>query len=344
MAKFKTIRDLQLAGKRVLMRVDFNVPQDKVTGAITNNQRIQAALPTIKYALEKGASVVLMSHLGRPDGQKIAKFSLKPVADELGKLLGKPVQFLDDCVGPEVEKACAAAKPGEVVLLENLRFHIEEETKVKLEDGSKKAADKEAVKAFCASLTKLGDVYVNDAFGTAHRAHSSMTGVALDRRAAGYLMKKELDFLGDAVQNPKRPFVAIIGGAKVSGKIDVITTTLGKGVVVSAGAKVLGGFTVGDGAKIGSNAVVLKEVPPGATVVGVPGRIVEGSAKSKDKPQFAAYGVVPDQVDPYARTLQSLVDHAQELEQTVSALTEKIRRMEQKLAEPSKPDPLRAIK
>ena len=157
MAKFKTIRDLSLAGKRVLMRVDFNVPQDKVTGAITNNQRIQAALPTIQYALEKGASVVLMSHLGRPDGQKIAKFSLKPVADELAKLLGKPVRFLDDCVGPAVEAACAPGtlKAGEVVLLENLRFHIEEETKVKLEDGSKKAADPAAVKAFCASLTRL---------------------------------------------------------------------------------------------------------------------------------------------------------------------------------------------
>ncbi len=194
MPKFKSIRDLSLAGKRVLMRVDFNVPQDKVTGAITNNQRIVAALPTIKFALEQGASVVLMSHLGRPDGQKIAKFSLKPVADELAKLLGKPVKFLDDCVGPAVEAACApgALKAGDVVLLENLRFHIEEETKVKLEDGSKKAADKAAVAAFCASLTKLGDVFVNDAFGTAHRAHSSMVGVALKDKAAGFLMEAEL--------------------------------------------------------------------------------------------------------------------------------------------------------
>src|SRR3954470_17825707 len=181
MPKFKTIRDLNLRGKRVLMRVDFNVPQDKATGAITNTQRIAAALPSINYALEKGASVVLMSHLGRPDGQKVAKFSLKPVADELAKLLGKPVKFLDDCVGPAVEAACApgALKAGDVVLLENLRFHIEEETKVKMEDGPKKAADKAAVAAFSASLTKLGDVFVNDAFGTAHRAHSSMVGVNL---------------------------------------------------------------------------------------------------------------------------------------------------------------------
>src|SRR5882672_6627119 len=151
MSKFKTIRDLALAGKRVLMRVDFNVPQDKVTGAITNTQRISAALPSIKYALEKGASVVLASHLGRPDGQKIAKFSLKPVAVEFEKLLGKPVTFLDDCVGPAVETACAKLAPGSVVLLENLRFHIEEEGKVKIKqaDGTEKSvkADPKAVEA-----------------------------------------------------------------------------------------------------------------------------------------------------------------------------------------------------
>src|SRR3569833_130987 len=157
MPKFKTIRDLNLAGKRVLMRVDFNIPQDKKTGAITNNQRIVAALPTIKFALEKGASVVLMSHLGRPDGQKIAKFSLQPVAAELEKLLGRKVIFLDDCVGPAVEAACAPGKlkAGDVVLLENLRFHIEEEGKVKLEDGTSKKADPKAVEAFRASLKEL---------------------------------------------------------------------------------------------------------------------------------------------------------------------------------------------
>src|SRR5882672_10977809 len=138
MPKFKTIRDLDLAGERVLMRVDFNVPQDKATGAITNTQRIAAAIPTIKFALGQGASVILMSHLGRPDGQRIAKFSLKPVAAELEKLLGKAVTFLDDCVGPAVEAACAQLAPGTVVLLENLRFHIEEEGKVKLEDGTAK--------------------------------------------------------------------------------------------------------------------------------------------------------------------------------------------------------------
>src|SRR5690606_25880562 len=170
MPKFKSIRDLNLDGKRVLMRVDFNVPQDKSTGAITNNQRIVAALPTIKHALEQGAAVVLMSHLGRPDGRRQEKYSLRPVAAELETQLGHPVKFLDDCVGPDVEAACAAGtlQPGEVVLLENLRFHLEEEGKAKQADGSSKKADPAAVEAFRASLTKLGDVFVNDAFGTAH--------------------------------------------------------------------------------------------------------------------------------------------------------------------------------
>ena len=228
MSKFKSIRDLKLAGQRVLMRVDFNVPQDKATGAITNNQRIAAALPTIKFALEQGASVVLMSHLGRPDGQKIAKFSLKPVAVELEKLLGKPVTFLDDCVGASVEAACAKLAPGTVVLLENLRFHIEEEGKVKLADGTSKKADPAAVAAFRASLSKLGDVFVNDAFGTAHRAHSSMVGVALPQKAAGFLMEAELKAFAAVLDHPQRPLLAILGGAKIADKIPLINNLLAK--------------------------------------------------------------------------------------------------------------------
>jgi phosphoglycerate kinase len=278
MAKFKTIRDLSLAGKRVLMRVDFNVPQDKVTGAITNNQRIQAALPTIKYALEKGASVVLMSHLGRPDGQKIAKFSLRPVAVELEKLLGKPVKFLDDCVGPAVEAACAPGtlKPGEVVLLENLRFHIEEETKVKLEDGSKKAADPAAVAAFSASLTRLGDVFVNDAFGTAHRAHSSMVGVKLPEKAAGFLMEAELNAFHAVVENPKRPLLAILGGAKVADKIPLINNLLDKAneLIIGGGMaftfkKVLEGMEIGDSLFDPEGAKIAKELFEKAKAKGV---------------------------------------------------------------------------
>lgn len=228
MPKFKSIRDLSLSGKRVLMRVDFNVPQDKQTGAITNTARITAALPTIQYALEQGASVVLMSHLGRPDGKRNAKFSLKPVAVELEKLLGRPVKFLDDCVGPDVEQACSALKAGEVVLLENLRFHIEEEGKVKNEDGTSTKADPEKVKAFRASLTKLGDVFVNDAFGTAHRAHSSMVGVALPEKAAGFLMQAELDAFAKVLDDPQRPFLAILGGAKIADKIPLIKNLLAK--------------------------------------------------------------------------------------------------------------------
>ncbi len=274
MSKFKSIRDLQLAGKRVLMRVDFNVPQDKATGAITNNARIVAALPTIKYALEQGASVVLMSHLGRPDGQRIAKFSLKPVAVELEKLLGKPVKFLDDCVGATVEAACAKLAPGEVVLLENLRFHIEEETKVKLEDGSKKAADKTAISAFCASLSKLGDVYVNDAFGTAHRAHSSMVGVALKEKAAGFLMEAELKAFNKVLDNPDRPLLAILGGAKIADKIPLINNLLDKANKVIIGGGMAYTFhQVNRGMKIGASLFD----PEGAKIVAE----LEAKAKAK---------------------------------------------------------------
>ncbi|PAZ01214.1 MAG: phosphoglycerate kinase [Spartobacteria bacterium AMD-G4] len=217
----KSIKDISVKGKRVLMRVDFNVPQDKKTGAITNTQRISAALPTIQYALDEGASVILMSHLGRPDGQVVEKFSLKPVAEKLSELLGKPVQFLSDCVGPEVEAACSALQPGEVILLENLRFHIEEEGKVKNEDGTSTKADPEKVAAFRASLTKLGNLFVSDAFGTAHRAHSSVVGVDLPK-VAGFLMQKELDAFAAVLDNPKRPLLAILGGAKIADKIPLI--------------------------------------------------------------------------------------------------------------------------
>ena len=236
MAKFKSIRELDLAGKRVLMRVDFNVPQDKATGAITNNQRIVAALPTIAYALEQGASVVLMSHLGRPDGQRIPRFSLRPIAAELEARCGRPVTFLDDCVGPAVEAACAQLAPGTIVLLENLRFHIEEEGKVKLEDGTSRKADPAAVAAFRASLSRLGDVFVNDAFGTAHRAHSSMVGVSLPQKAAGFLMEAELRAFAAVLDHPRRPLLAILGGAKIADKIPLI-----KNLIAQADAIIIGG-------------------------------------------------------------------------------------------------------
>jgi phosphoglycerate kinase len=249
----KSIKDIPLAGKRVLMRVDFNVPQDKATGAITNPQRIAAAIPTIQYALDQGASVILMSHLGRPDGERVEKFSLKPVADKLAELLGKPVKFLTDCVGPEVEAACAALQPGEVILLENLRFHLEEEGKRKNEDGTSTKAAPEKVAAFRAGLTKLGDVFVSDAFGTAHRAHSSVVGVALPDKVAGFLMQKELDAFAAVLDHPKRPLLAILGGAKVADKIPLISNLLDNAneIIIGGGMaytfkKVLDGMPIGD--------------------------------------------------------------------------------------------------
>ncbi|PRD33057.1 UNVERIFIED_CONTAM: Phosphoglycerate kinase 1 [Trichonephila clavipes] len=191
--------------------------------------RIVAALDSIKYALEKGAkSLVLMSHLGRPDGKRNERFSLRLVADELKKLLGRDVQFLSDCVGPEVEAACVNPDPGSVILLENLRFHIEEEGKGVDTSGAKVKAKPEDVTKFRESLTKLGDVYINDAFGTAHRAHSSMVGVNLPQKASGFLMKKELAYFAKALDNPVRPFLAILGGAKVADKIQLIENLLDK--------------------------------------------------------------------------------------------------------------------
>ncbi|KAJ2549977.1 phosphoglycerate kinase [Coemansia sp. RSA 1933] len=223
-----SIKDIDVKDKRVLVRVDFNVPQNKEL-KITNNARIVAALPTINHLVEQGAAgVVLMSHLGRPNGQVVAKYSLKPVAAELETLLGKPVTFLNDCVGAEVENACANLSGGQIVLLENLRFHAAEEGSSKDAEGNKVKADAAQVKAFRASLTKLGDVYVNDAFGTAHRAHSSMVGVELPVRAAGFLMQKELEYFGKVTENPATPYLAILGGAKVSDKIKLIDNLLDK--------------------------------------------------------------------------------------------------------------------
>lgn len=254
MAKL-SIDQLELKCKRVLMRVDFNVPQDKQTGAITNPQRIVAALPTIQYALDHGAAVILMSHLGRPDGERKAQYSLKPVADKLQQLLGRPVKFLNDCVGLEVEAACGVAKPGDVILLENLRFHVAEEGKVKDDKTGEtlKKATPQEISAFRASLSKLGDIFVNDAFGTAHRAHSSMVGVDLPQRASGFLMKKELDAFAAVLDHPKRPLVAILGGAKVADKIQLIENLLDKAdeIIIGGGMaytflKVQGGMEIGN--------------------------------------------------------------------------------------------------
>nr|AHB50483.1 phosphoglycerate kinase [Mayetiola destructor] len=222
-----SVEKVDVAGKRVLIRVDFNVPMKE--GKITSNQRIVAALDTVKYVLDKKAkSVVLCSHLGRPDGNKNMKYTLEPVAEELKKLLGKNVTFLKDCVGSEVEAACADPAPGSIILLENLRFYVEEEGKGVDASGAKVKADPAKVKSFRESLRKLADVYVNDAFGTAHRAHSSMLGEGYDVRAAGLLLSKELKYFSQALDNPSRPFLAILGGAKVADKIQLIENLLDK--------------------------------------------------------------------------------------------------------------------
>jgi len=208
----QTVKDIDIRGKRVLIRVDFNVPLDQASGAITDDTRIRESLQTIRYCLEQGASLVLVSHLGRPDGQRVSALSLRPVATRLGELLKRPVVFLDDCVGPQVEARVKTLKPGEVALLDNLRFHAEEEANEP---------------SFAASLARLGEVYVNDAFGTAHRAHASTEGVAHYLPAvAGFLMEKEIKYLDGALSNPARPYVAILGGAKVSDKIGVIKRLL----------------------------------------------------------------------------------------------------------------------
>ena len=273
-----SIDRLDLKGKRVLMRVDFNVPQDKKTGAITNTQRIDAALPTIQYALDKGAAVVLMSHLGRPDGKRAEKYSLKPVAAKVSELLGRPIRFLDDCVGPDVEKACVALRPGELVLLENLRFHIEEEGKIKNEKtGESIKADPAKVEAFRASLTRLGDVYVNDAFGTAHRPHSSIVGVKLPQRAAGFLMKKELDAFAQVIDHPKRPLLAILGGAKVADKIQLISNLIDRAneIIIGGGMaytflKILHNMEIGTSLLDEAGAKIVPEVTAKAKAKGVP--------------------------------------------------------------------------
>lgn len=209
----KTVQHLDCKAKRVFVRVDFNVPT--ANGEVTDDTRIVAAIPTIRYLLQKGARVVLASHLGRPKGGPEPKYSMKPVKTRLERLLRMDVAWADDCVGEAAEAASRALKDGEVLLLENLRFHPEEEKNVP---------------AFAEALAKLGDCYVNDAFGTAHRAHASTEGVTkfLRPSVAGFLMQKELDYLGKALDQPKRPFVAVLGGSKISGKIDVITALLGK--------------------------------------------------------------------------------------------------------------------
>ena len=234
------VEDLPVSGKRVIVRVDFNVPLKD--GKVESDKRLKESLPTINYLRGKNAKVILMSHLGRPDGKRVPDMSLRPVADALAALLGAPVAFADDCVGPAAEQAVAALAPGGVLLLENLRFHAEEE---------------ENDPAFAKQLAALADVYVNDAFGSAHRAHASTEGITkfVPQAASGFLMKKELDYLGEALGNPKRPFVAVIGGSKVSGKIDVIKNLLPRVDKLLIGGGMTYTFLKAQGLEVGKSIV-----------------------------------------------------------------------------------------
>ncbi|HSR53745.1 MAG TPA: phosphoglycerate kinase [Acidobacteriota bacterium] len=243
-----TIEDLQLQGKKALIRVDFNVPLED--GKVSDDTRIKAALPTIRYALEKGAAVILMSHLGRPAGQADQALSLRPVADRLSRLLESEVAFAEDCVGQEAQEAAARLQAGQVLLLENLRFH----------PGEKKP---EAEPDFAGKLASLGDVYINDAFGTAHRPHSSMVAVAesFEKRAAGFLLAKEIDYFQRVLDNPATPFLAILGGAKVSDKIGVIQNLLEKVDILLVGGAMAYTFLKAGGVEVGDSRVEEDKLP-----------------------------------------------------------------------------------
>jgi len=275
------VEDLPVANKRVIVRVDFNVPLKD--GKVESDKRLKESLPTIKYLREKNAKVILMSHLGRPDGKRVPDMSLRPVADALAGLLGAPVAFADDCVGPAAEKAVAALAPGGVLLLENLRFH---------------AAEEENDPAFAKQLAALADVYVNDAFGSAHRAHASTEGITkfVPQAASGFLMKKELDYLGEALGNPKRPFVAVIGGSKVSGKIDVIKNLLPRVDKLLIGGGMTYTFLKAQGLEVGKSIVENDKLELARSLL----------AEAGDKLVLGTDFVVTDKLDFKGRTVGAI--------------------------------------
>jgi phosphoglycerate kinase len=272
------VEDLDTAGKRVIVRVDFNVPLKD--GVVESDKRLRESLPTIKYLRSKGAKVILMSHLGRPDGKVVPDMSLAPVAKVLGELLSAPVKFATDCVGEPATKAVASLAAGDVLLLENLRFHAEEE---------------ENDAGFAKQLASLADVYVNDAFGSAHRAHASTEGITkfVPQAAAGYLMKKELDYLGQALGQPARPFVAIIGGSKISTKIDVIENLLPRVDHLLLGGGMTYTFLKAQGFEIGHSILEKDKVDFAGMLL----------AKAKDKIVLGDDFVVTDKLDFKARTV-----------------------------------------
>ncbi|MBI5351378.1 MAG: phosphoglycerate kinase [Chloroflexi bacterium] len=278
----KTVKDIDLKNKRVLMRVDFNVPM--ADGKVTDDKRIKAALPTIKYVLEQGASLILMSHLGRPKGGPDAEFSLRAASEVLATLLGTPVKMAPDCVGAEVEKMAQAMKPGDVMMLENTRFHAGEEKN-----------DLDLAK----QMASLGDVYVNDAFGSAHRAHSSTEGIARFLPAvSGFLMEQELEYLGRAVANPEHPYIAILGGAKISDKILVVETLLSKCDKLIIGGGMANTFLAAQGLNMRDSLVEAESIELAKTIL----------AKSKDKIILPVDAIIADKFDAEANTQTVDVD------------------------------------
>ncbi len=278
----KTVKDIDLKGKRVLMRVDFNVPM--ADGKVTDDKRIKAALPTIKYVLEQGASLLLMSHLGRPKGGPDPEFSLKAASEALAALLGKPVQMAPDCVGPEVEAMAKALKPGDVLMLENTRFHKGEEKN-----------DLDLAKQMAA----LGEVYVNDAFGSAHRAHSSTEGIARFLPAvSGFLMEQELEYLGRAVANPEHPYIAILGGAKISDKILVVETLASKCDKLIIGGGMANTFLTAKGLNMQDSLVETESLETAKTLL----------AKLGDKLILPVDAIIADKFDAEANTQTVDVD------------------------------------
>lgn len=274
-----TVRDIDVAGKRVLVRVDFNVPVDIKTGAITDDSRIRAAVPTIKYLLEHKAKVILMSHFGRPKGKVVNDMRLAPVAKRLSKVLGKPVGMAADCIGPEVEKCVNALKPGDILLLENLRFHAEEE---------------EGNLDFARSLARLGDIYVNDAFGTSHRPHASISGIAQYLPAvAGFLLEKEINTLGGLLEKPEHPFTALFGGAKVSDKVAVLKNIMGKVDCLLVGGGMAATFLKTKNIEIGKSLLE-------ADSLGVAADLIKRAAGKNVKLLLPVDVVVADKIDSSA--------------------------------------------
>jgi len=275
-----TVRDVEVSGKRVLLRVDFNVPLDEKTGEITDDNRVRASLPTIKYLTEQGAKVILMSHLGRPKGKVVDGLRLAVVARRLSQLLGQSVSMAPDCIGPEVEKLVANLKSSGVLLLENLRFHAEEE-----------AGDV----SFAQALARLGDVFVNDAFGAAHRAHASISGIAnYLPSVAGFLLEKEVENLGNILENPARPFASLLGGAKISDKVSMLENIMGKVDFLLIGGGMAATFLKAKSYEVGLSLVETEMLDTAAS-------LIEKASKSGAQLLLPVDVVVADELNEEAK-------------------------------------------